>query len=121
MERTKPVDILLVEDNEGDVFLTKKAFMKAKVANDIRVASDGEVAMNMLHRKEGYANAPRPDIEVADFGITHLSLRQADVFAVSDQFGVRIFFVQAVNKRCIGLRDGADFGIRAVTPSVEDD
>ena len=69
MERTKPVDILLVEDNEGDVFLTKKAFMKAKVANDIRVASDGEVAMNMLHRKEGYADAPRPDIVLLDINL----------------------------------------------------
>lgn len=46
-----PIKILLVEDNEGDVFLTKRAFKKARISNDIMVARDGEMAIKMLQKK----------------------------------------------------------------------
>ena len=39
--KTSPIHIMLVEDNEGDIFLTKKAFEKAKILNTVSVASNG--------------------------------------------------------------------------------
>ncbi len=69
IDNAKPIEILLVEDNEGDVFLTKKAFEKAKITNSIHVAPDGEVAMDMLQRKNGYADHPRPDIILLDINM----------------------------------------------------
>ncbi|MCB1838905.1 MAG: response regulator [Alphaproteobacteria bacterium] len=65
----KPVEILLVEDNEGDVFLTKKAFRKAKFANNIHVAADGEVALEMLFKKERYVDLATPDIILLDINL----------------------------------------------------
>ena len=65
----RPVDILLVEDNEGDVFLTKKAFEKAKILNTINVACDGEVAMDILHNRGENSTAPKPDIVLLDINL----------------------------------------------------
>lgn len=65
----KPIEILLVEDNEGDVFLTRRAFEKAKLANHIEVATDGEIAMDMLRRQGGYANLRKPDIVLLDINL----------------------------------------------------
>lgn len=60
----KPVDILLVEDNEGDVFLTKKVFEKARLKNTIRVARDGEIAVQTLKD-----NPQRPDLILLDINL----------------------------------------------------
>lgn len=53
----KSIDILLVEDNEGDIFLTKKAFEKERIENNIQVAMDGEKALEIL-RQSGDENYP---------------------------------------------------------------
>jgi len=66
---TKPIEILLVEDNEGDVFLTKRAFKKARIANNINVASDGEIAINMLNNIGEYQNLAKPDIIFLDINL----------------------------------------------------
>lgn len=63
------IEILLVEDNEGDVFLTKRAFEKAKIANNIQVANDGEIALDMLTRKSGYEGSTRPHIVLLDINL----------------------------------------------------
>ena len=47
----RPAEVLLVEDNHGDVLLTKKAFKQAKIINNITVAKDGEEAMQILRRE----------------------------------------------------------------------
>lgn len=65
----KLINILLVEDNEGDVFLTKKAFEKAKIVNRIDVASDGEIALDMLHGRKGHEGYARPDIILMDINL----------------------------------------------------
>lgn len=65
----RSIEILLVEDNEGDVFLTKKAFAAAKILNNIHVAQDGEVAMDMLLRKPGFEYNKRPDIILLDINM----------------------------------------------------
>ncbi len=63
------VEILLVEDNPGDVRLTIEALKEGKVANQINVAFDGIEAMAFLHREGNYANAPKPDLILLDLNL----------------------------------------------------
>lgn len=65
----RPIDILLVEDNPGDVDLTKEALEDAKVSNRLHVTEDGEQALDFLFRKGKYANAPRPDLILLDLNL----------------------------------------------------
>ena len=65
----KHIEILLVEDNEGDVFLTRKAFEKAKISNTISVAIDGEIALKKLRREDEFADYTLPDIVVLDINL----------------------------------------------------
>jgi len=63
------VEILLVEDNPGDVRLTKEALRDAKVLNRLSVARDGVEAMEFLRREGSFANAPRPDLIILDLNL----------------------------------------------------
>ena len=65
----QPIDILLVEDNPGDVDLTKEALAGAKVLNRLHVAEDGEQALDFLFRRGPYADAPRPDLILLDLNL----------------------------------------------------
>ncbi|MFB6106381.1 MAG: response regulator [Halobacteriaceae archaeon] len=69
----RPADILLVEDNPGDVKLTRKAFETAKLANDLHVVNDGETAMEFLRQEGEYADAPRPDIVLLDLKLPKMT------------------------------------------------
>lgn len=64
----KPVEILLIEDNPGDVRLTVEALKDAKIKNNLTIASDGVQAMEILRgRKKG--GGPRPDIILLDLNL----------------------------------------------------
>ena len=63
------INILLVEDNPGDVELTKNVFENGKVANNIEVATDGEQAMAYLRKEGDYADATTPDIILLDLNL----------------------------------------------------
>lgn len=65
----RPVNILLVEDNLGDVRLTQEALKEGKVLNNLSIARDGEEAMEFLGRKGKYANAVRPDLILLDLNM----------------------------------------------------
>jgi chemotaxis family two-component system response regulator Rcp1 len=65
----EPIQILLVEDSPGDVDLTIEAMREAKVANELRVAIDGVIAMAFLRREGEYAAAPRPDLVLLDLNL----------------------------------------------------
>lgn len=65
----KPIDILLVEDNPGDVRLTQEALKEAKVRNDLHVVSDGVEAMTFLRKQGVYKDVPRPDIILLDLNL----------------------------------------------------
>ena len=65
----RPVEILLVEDNPGDVHLTMEAFKEAKVRNNISVADDGMKAMAFLRHEGEYKNAPLPDLILLDLNL----------------------------------------------------
>lgn len=68
-ELVKPVEILLVEDNPGDVRLTKEALKEAKVINNLTVLKDGVEALTFLRREGRYANAPRPHLILLDLNL----------------------------------------------------
>ena len=63
------IQILLVEDNPGDVRLTVEALRGAKVANELHVVGDGEEAIAYLRNQGSYADAPRPDIILLDLNL----------------------------------------------------
>jgi CheY-like chemotaxis protein len=64
-----PADILLVEDNPGDVRLTKEAFKEGQISNTLHVATDGVAALEFLHQRGEYADAPHPDIVLLDLNL----------------------------------------------------
>jgi two-component system, chemotaxis family, response regulator Rcp1 len=66
---TRPIQILLVEDNPGDVLLTKEALTEGKVANNLAVAADGEEALAFLRREGKFAGASRPDLVLLDLNL----------------------------------------------------
>lgn len=65
----RPIEILLVEDNPGDVRLTIEAFKDSKVRNNLHVVEDGVQAMAFLRREGKYADAPRPDLILLDLNL----------------------------------------------------
>ncbi|MCG1003344.1 MULTISPECIES: response regulator [Halobacterium] len=65
----EPVDILLVEDNPGDVRLTREAFAEAQITNDLHDVNDGEAALDFLHQRGDYEDAPRPDLLLLDLNL----------------------------------------------------
>ncbi len=69
-------EILLVEDNPGDVRLTIEASKENKMYNNISVVSDGVEALAFLRREEEYADAPRPDLILLDLNLPKKDGRQ---------------------------------------------
>ncbi len=67
------IDVLLVEDDEGDVLMTKEAFEYYKIRNRLHVVSDGEQALQFLHRAGPYADAPRPGLILLDVNLPRRS------------------------------------------------
>src|SRR5437762_13130119 len=65
----KPIEVLLVEDNTGDVRLTKEAFKEGRVRLNLSVARDGVEAMAFLRKEETFANTPRPDLVLLDLNL----------------------------------------------------
>lgn len=69
MNAVRPVDILLVEDNPGDVRLTQEALKDAKVLNEIYIAKDGVEALEFLHRRGKFVDMPIPDLILLDLNL----------------------------------------------------
>jgi len=65
----RPIEILLVEDNPGDVRLTREALKEDKVRNNLHVVEDGLAALAWLHREGEFAGVPRPDIILLDLNL----------------------------------------------------
>ena len=66
---SRPVEILLVEDNPADVRLTQEALIEGKVLNNLTVANDGVEGLAVLRREGKHVNAPRPDIILLDLNL----------------------------------------------------
>jgi len=69
MNKFLPIEILLVEDNPGDIRLTQEALKEGKVRNHLNVAQDGVEALAFLNREGQYANASRPDVILLDLNL----------------------------------------------------
>jgi CheY-like chemotaxis protein len=65
----KPVEILLVEDNPGDVRLTREALQESKLYNNLHVVMDGEAAMDFVRQRGEYADMPRPDLVLLELNL----------------------------------------------------
>ena len=75
-EFARPVEILLVEDNPGDVRLTLEAFKEARMRNKLHVVEDGIEAMAFLHKEGKYAGIPRPDLILLDLNLPGMDGRE---------------------------------------------
>jgi len=68
-ELLSPVDILLVEDDPGDVLMTQEAFEHHKIRNSLHVVSDGVEALQFLRGEEPYEGMPRPGLILLDLNL----------------------------------------------------
>ncbi|HEY0089429.1 MAG TPA: response regulator, partial [Candidatus Lokiarchaeia archaeon] len=68
-KQIKPVELLLVEDNLGDVRLTIEALKESKLLNNLNVVEDGIAAMDFLKKKGKYRGKPRPDLILLDLNL----------------------------------------------------
>ena len=89
-------DILLIEDNPGDIRLTKEALKEGEVPHSLHLATDGEMALKYLFRESPYENSVRPDIILLDWNLpkkngkevlknikSNLNLRQIPVLVLT--------------------------------------
>lgn len=67
--RLKPIHILLVEDNEGDIVLTLDAFEESKVKSEISLARNGKEALDFLFKRGTYVKAKKPDLILLDINM----------------------------------------------------
>jgi chemotaxis family two-component system response regulator Rcp1 len=72
----RPIEILMVEDNPGDVRLTVEALKEGKVRNNFHTVADGEEALAYLRRRGRYAEAARPDLILLDLNLPKKSGRE---------------------------------------------
>lgn len=67
------INILLVEDNEGDIVLTKEALREAEILHSIQVIQDGDEVLPFLKKEGKYKNAPSPDLIFLDINLPRMS------------------------------------------------
>jgi CheY-like chemotaxis protein len=72
-DELKPVDVLLVEDDEGDILITREAFEFHKIRNPLHVVTDGEQALQFVRRTGPFSDAPRPGLILLDVNLPRLS------------------------------------------------
>lgn len=89
---TRPVEILLVEDNPGDVRLTVEALHESKVRNHLSVAKDGVEALEYLRRQGTFKNAARPDVILLDLNLPRKDGREvlAEIKADPDLMSIPV-------------------------------
>ncbi len=73
---SRPVEILMVEDNPGDVRLTREALKEGKVRNHLHWVDDGVKALAFLRREGEHAGAPRPDLILLDLNLPRMDGRE---------------------------------------------
>lgn len=70
---TTPIDLLIVEDNHGDIRLLREAFKAVETEHVLHIVTDGEEALDFVHQNGPYASAPRPDLILLDLNVPVLS------------------------------------------------
>jgi len=74
--RSRPIEILLVEDNPSDIRLVQEAFREGKIWNNLHVAKDGEKALAFLRREGAFKDAPHPDLILLDLNLPRMDGRE---------------------------------------------
>lgn len=69
----RPIEILLIEDNPADTRLTEEALKEAKIAINLHPAGNGRAALDFLHRRGTFADAPQPDLILLDLNLPGIS------------------------------------------------
>ena len=80
-----PLQVLLVEDNAGDVRLTREAFRDANMSIQFHVASDGVDAMAFLRREGRFSEVPRPDLILLDLNLPKMDGREVLALIKEDE------------------------------------
>ncbi len=81
----RPIEVLLVEDNPGDVRLTREALKESKLLINMRVVADGVEALACLRREGKYANTSRPDLILLDLNLPKQDGREVLAVIKSDE------------------------------------
>ena len=77
MERLHPpLELLIVDDSPTDVLMTREGFDYARVSSHLNIVGDGVEAMDFLHHRGAYANAPRPDLILLDLNMPRMDGRE---------------------------------------------
>jgi len=84
-EHVEVIDVLLVEDDPGDVVLIQEAFEDNKVRNRLHVVADGVEALAFLRREDGFADAPQPDLVLLDLNLPRKDGREVLAEAKADE------------------------------------
>ncbi len=85
MPESKPLQILMVEDNPGDVRLVKESMVELKINNEIFHVADGETALAYLRREGDFANAPSPDMILLDLNLPGIGGRDTLAIIKSEE------------------------------------
>jgi chemotaxis family two-component system response regulator Rcp1 len=81
----RAIEILMVEDNPGDVRLTREALKGGKILNQLHVVEDGVAALDFLYRRAPHADAPRPDLILLDLNLPKKDGREVLAAIKSDE------------------------------------
>lgn len=85
LSNSRPAEILLVEDNDNDVELTRQGFKRSKLLVNLHHAQDGLECMAFLRRQGKYANAPTPDLILLDLNMPRMDGREVLMELVADR------------------------------------
>ena len=97
--KAKPIDVLLVEDNLGDVRLIKEALQEGKFLNNLVVVKDGEAALKYLRKEAGYKKVITPDLIILDLNLPKKDGREVLETIKSDEKLKRIPVVVLTTSR----------------------
>lgn len=87
---TKPIEVLLAEDDEGDVELTRESLKQSKLHINLNIVNDGHECMEYLRRTSKYENSVRPDLLLLDLNMPKKDGRQVLLEMRSDEFCKRV-------------------------------
>src|SRR3954469_8238641 len=84
-KNSRPVEVLLVEDNPGDIRLTQEAFKDGRILVNLTVATDGVQAIDILHPPGPHSATPRPDLTLLGLNLPKKNGREGLVEIKADE------------------------------------